>query len=141
MSDDLKIVGLLCNWCCYGGADTAGTARMQYSPNIRIIRVMCSGRINPSMIFKAFQEGADGVFVGGCHIGDCHYDAGNYKLDRRMRLIYKLVEDMGIGKERVHHDWISASEGEKFSESVKMMVNRIKDLGPAPLKQQLDAER
>ncbi|WP_296862648.1 hydrogenase iron-sulfur subunit, partial [uncultured Methanobrevibacter sp.] len=77
----------------------------------------------------------------GCHMGDCHYDAGNYKLDRRMRLIYKLVEDMGIGKERVHHDWISASEGEKFSESVKMMVNRIKELGPAPLKEQLDAER
>ena len=76
MADNLKIVGLLCNWCCYGGADTAGTARMQYPSNVRIIRVMCSGRINPSMIFKAFQEGADGVFVGGCHIGDCHYDAG-----------------------------------------------------------------
>ena len=74
MSDDLKIVGLLCNWCCYGGADTAGTARMQYPPNVRIIRVMCSGRITPSMVFKAFQEGADGVFVGGCHIGDCHYE-------------------------------------------------------------------
>ena len=87
-----------------------------------------------------FKEGADGVFVAGCHMGDCHYDAGNYKLDRRMRLIYKLVEDMGIGKERVHHDWISASEGEKFSEAVKMMVNRIKELGPAPLKEQLDAE-
>ena len=87
MADDLKIVGLLCNWCCYGGADTAGTARMQYSPNIRIIRVMCSGRISPSMIFKAFQEGADGVFVGGCHIGDCHYDAGNYKWSRRSKIV------------------------------------------------------
>ncbi|WP_405279025.1 hydrogenase iron-sulfur subunit, partial [Methanobrevibacter sp.] len=76
----------------------------------------------------------------GCHMGDCHYDAGNYKLDRRMRLVYKLVEDMGIGRERVHHDWISASEGEKFASSVKMMVNRIKDLGPSPLKAQLDAE-
>jgi F420-non-reducing hydrogenase iron-sulfur subunit len=101
---------------------------------------MCSGRIDPQFVLKAFKEGADGVFVAGCHMCDCHYDAGNYKLDRRMRLIYKLVEDMGIGRERVHHDWISASEGEKFSESVKMMVNRIKELGPAPLKAQLDAE-
>ena len=83
--------------------------------------VMCSGRIDPQFVLKAFKEGADGVFVAGCHMGDCHYDAGNYKLDRRMRLIYKLVEDMGIGAERVHHDWISASEGEKFSEAVKMM--------------------
>ncbi|WP_296862057.1 hydrogenase iron-sulfur subunit [uncultured Methanobrevibacter sp.] len=107
MADDVKIVMFCCNWCSYGGADTAGTARMQYP---------------------------------GCHMGDCHYDAGNYKLDRRMRLIYKLVEDMGIGKERVHHDWISASEGEKFSTAVNMMVNRIKDLGPAPLKDQLNAE-
>ena len=127
MADDVKIVMFCCNWCSYGGADTAGTARMQYPPNIRVIRVMCSGRIDPQFVLKAFQEGADGVFVAGCHMGDCHYDAGNYKLDRRMRLI--------------HHDWISASEGEKFSSSVKMMVNRIKELGPAPLKQQLDAER
>ena len=140
MADDVKIVMFCCNWCSYGGADTAGTARMQYPPNIRVIRVMCSGRIDPQFVLKAFKEGADGVFVAGCHMGDCHYDAGNYKLDRRMRLIYKLVEDMGIGKERVHHDWISASEGEKFSEAVKMMVSRIKELGPAPLKEQLDAE-
>ena len=112
MADDVKIVMFCCNWCSYGGADTAGTARMQYPPNIRVIRVMCSGRIDPQFVLKAFKEGADGV----------------------------LVEDMGIGKERVHHDWISASEGEKFSEAVKMMVNRIKELGPAPLKEQLDAE-
>ena len=101
MSDDVKIVMFCCNWCSYGGADTAGTARMQYPPNIRVIRVMCSGRIDPQFILKAFRDGADGVFVAGCHMGDCHYDAGNYKLDRRMRLVYKLVEDMGIGKERV----------------------------------------
>jgi F420-non-reducing hydrogenase iron-sulfur subunit len=78
--EDVKIVGFCCNWCCYGGADTAGTARMQYPPNVRILRVMCSGRINPSMVLKAFKEGADGVFVGGCHMGDCHYDAGT-KMD------------------------------------------------------------
>ena len=98
MADDVKIVMFCCNWCSYGGADTAGTARMQYPPNIRVIRVMCSGRIDPQFVLKAFKEGADGVFVAGCHMGDCHYDAGNYKLDRRMRLIYKLVDDMGIGK-------------------------------------------
>ena len=120
MADDVKIVMFCCNWCSYGGADTAGTARMQYPPNIRVIRVMCSGRIDPQFVLKAFKEGADGVFVAGCHMGDCHYDAGNYKLDRRMRLIYKLVED--------------------FSQAVNMIVNRIKDLGPAPLKEQLQAE-
>ena len=96
MSEDLKIVGLLCNWCCYGGADTAGTARMQYPPNVRIIRVMCSGRINPSMIFKAFEEGADGVFVGGCHIGDCHYDAGNYKWSRRAKIVQDMMNDRDL---------------------------------------------
>ncbi|MBI5679824.1 MAG: hydrogenase iron-sulfur subunit [Methanobacterium sp.] len=135
--DDIKIVMFCCNWCSYGGADTAGTARMQYPPNIRVIRVMCSGRIEPQFVLKAFREGADGVIVAGCHHGDCHYDAGNYKLDRRMRLIYKLVDELGIGKERVYHDWISASEGEKFAETVKMMVDRVSNLGPSPLKAQL----
>ena len=107
---------------------------------LHVCNTLCSGRIDPQFVLKAFKEGADGVFVAGCHMGDCHYDAGNYKLDRRMRLIYRLVDDMGIGKERVHHDWISASEGEKFSKAVNMMVNRIKDLGPAPLKDQLNVE-
>lgn len=96
MSDDLKIVGLLCNWCCYGGADTAGTARMQYSPNIRIIRVICSGRINPSMIFKAFQEGADGVFVGGCHIGDCHYDAATTNGQEDQKLLRTFLKSLEL---------------------------------------------
>jgi F420-non-reducing hydrogenase iron-sulfur subunit len=100
---------------------------------------MCSGRIEPQFIFKAFREGADGVIVAGCHHGDCHYDAGNYKLDRRMRLIYKLADGLGIGRERIHHDWISASEGEKFADTVKMMVERITALGPSPLKAQLEA--
>ena len=92
-----------------------------------------------SLVFKAFKEGADGVFVGGCHIGDCHYDAGNYKLDRRMRIVYKLIEDLGIDKRRLYHDWISASEGEKFANTVRMMVARVKDLGPSPLKEQIQA--
>ncbi|AMD16860.1 methyl-viologen-reducing hydrogenase subunit delta [Methanobrevibacter sp. YE315] len=133
MSDDLKIVGLLCNWCCYGGADTAGTARMQYSPNIRIIRVMCSGRINPSMIFKAFQEGADGVFVGGCHIGDCHYDAGNYKWSRRSKIVEDILEEFGIEKERFRHEWISASEGEKFQRTMEEFHKTLSKLGPLEL--------
>ncbi|ADP77526.1 F420-non-reducing hydrogenase subunit D [Methanothermus fervidus DSM 2088] len=137
MAFEPKIVMFCCNWCSYGGADTAGTARMQYPPNVRIIRVMCSGRVEPQFILKAFREGADGVLVTGCHLGDCHYDAGNYKLDRRMRLVYKLLDEIGIGRERVYHDWISASEGEKFAETVKMMVERIKELGPLNLKKQI----
>ena len=124
MADDLKIVGLLCNWCCYGGADTAGTARMQYPSNVRIIRVMCSGRISPSMIFKAFQEGADGVFVGGCHIGDCHYDAGNYKWSRRSKIVEDILEE---------HEWISASEGEKFKTTMEEFHKTLSKLGPLEL--------
>lgn len=103
MSDDIKIVAFLCNWCCYGGADTAGTSRLQYPPSVRIIRVMCSGRVDPSMVFKAFEEGADGVFVGGCHIGDCHYEAGNYKWSRRAKLTQDIIEEFGIEKERNFH--------------------------------------
>ena len=94
--EEKKIIGFCCNWCCYGGADNAGTGRMSYPPNIRIIRVMCSGRINPDMIFKAFHEGADGVFVGGCHLGDCHYDAGNYKWRRRAHLIRFILDEMNL---------------------------------------------
>ena len=139
MAEEVKIVMFFCNWCSYGGADTAGTARMQYPPNIRVIRVMCSGRIDPQFVLKAFREGADGVIVAGCHMGDCHYDAGNYKLDRRMRIIYNLIEELGIERERLYHDWISASEGEKFANTVRMIVAKIKDLGPSPLKEQIEA--
>lgn len=125
-----KIVGFCCNWCSYGGADTAGTARMQYPPGVRIIRVMCSGRITPSMIFKAFEEGADGVFVGGCHIGDCHYDAGNYKCRRRAHLIKDLLQEFGIDKERFRFEWISASEGEKFQRTMDDFYSSVKSVGP-----------
>ncbi len=129
MSDDIKVVALLCNWCCYGGADTAGTSRMQYPPNVRIIRVMCSGRINPSLVFKAFKEGADGVFVGGCHIGDCHYDAGNYKWRRRAQIVYDVLEELGIEPERFRFEWISASEGEKFKNTMIEFQNQVRKLG------------
>jgi len=128
--NDPKIVGLCCNWCCYGGADTAGTARMQYPPNIRILRVMCSGRINPSMVLKAFKEGADGVFVGGCHMGDCHYDAGNYKWNRRAHLIKDLLPEFGIDPDRFRFEWISASEGEKFQKTMEEFTATIKSAGP-----------
>lgn len=106
---------------------------MQYPPNIRIIRVMCSGRINPSMIFKAFQEGAYGVFVGGCHIGDCHYDAGNYKWSRRSKIVEDILEEFGIEKERFLHEWISASEGEKFQTTMDEFYKTWTKLGPLEL--------
>jgi F420-non-reducing hydrogenase iron-sulfur subunit len=138
--DDLRIVMFCCNWCSYGGADTAGTSRMQYPPNIRIIRVMCSGRIEPQFILKALREGADGVFIAGCHMGDCHYNAGNYKLDRRMRLVYRLMEELGIDKDRVSHDWISASEGEKFANTVRDITAKVEALGPSPLKETITQE-
>lgn len=125
-----KIVGFCCNWCSYGGADTAGTARMQYPTGVRIIRVMCSGRLNPEMILKAFKEGADGVFVGGCHIGDCHYDSGNYKWRRRAKFIEDLLPEFGIDKDRFRFEWISASEGEKFQKTMTEFYNHIKEIGP-----------
>lgn len=130
MSEEPKILGLCCNWCCYGGADTAGTARMQYPTGVRIIRVMCSGRINPEMILKAFKEGADGVFVGGCHIGDCHYDSGNYKWRRRAEFVEDLLPELGIEKERFRFEWISASEGEKFQKTMKEFYYTINSMGP-----------
>jgi F420-non-reducing hydrogenase iron-sulfur subunit len=105
-----------------------------------MIRVMCSGRIEPQFILKALREGADGVFVGGCHMGDCHYDAGNYKFDRRMRLIYRLLDELGVEKQRVQHDWISASEGEKFASTIRRVTAEIQELGPSPLKAQLAQE-
>nr|Q00405.1 RecName: Full=F420-non-reducing hydrogenase vhc iron-sulfur subunit D [Methanococcus voltae]CAA43504.1 vhcD [Methanococcus voltae PS] len=130
-----KIVGFCCNWCTYGGADTAGVGRMQYPPSIRIIRVMCSGRIEPSFILKAFKEGADGVFIGGCHPGDCHYDAGNYKWQRRVMMLYDMLDELGIEKERVMHEWISASEGEKFQIAMNDIYDKIKAMGPCTLKE------
>ncbi|AEF96737.1 methyl-viologen-reducing hydrogenase delta subunit [Methanotorris igneus Kol 5] len=133
-----KIIGFCCNWCTYGGADTAGVGRMQYPPSIRIIRVMCSGRIEPSLVLKAFREGADGVFVGGCHLGDCHYDSGNYKWQRRVMMLYDLLEELGIERERLRHEWISASEGEKFQQTMIEFYNTIKSLGPCKLKEKLN---
>ena len=130
-----KIVGFLCNWCSYAGADLAGVSRIQYPPNIRIIRVMCSGRIDPVFVLEAFKNGADGVLVAGCHLpSDCHYISGNFKALRRMSLLKVVLEQFGIEPERLRLEWISASEGDKFAAAVKDMVNRLKALGPSPLR-------
>jgi F420-non-reducing hydrogenase iron-sulfur subunit len=129
-----KIIGFLCNWCSYAGADLAGVSRIQYPPNIRIVRVMCSGRIDPAFVLKAFKDGADGVLVAGCHLpSDCHYISGNFKAQRRIALLRKVVADFGIEPERVRLEWVSASEGDKFAAVVRDMVNQIKKIGPNPL--------
>ena len=130
MSFEPKIVGILCNWCSYTGADLAGTSRMKYLPNVRVVRVMCSGRVDPTFVLKALSEGADGVLIAGCHPGDCHYDNGNIKTLRRMPLLEKMLEQFGIESERVRLEWISASEGERFKEVVDDMTEKIRKLGP-----------
>ncbi len=136
MADDYepKILGFLCNWCSYGGADLAGTSRLQYPPNMRVIRVMCTGRIDPTFIVKAFAEGADGVMVSGCHPGDCHYVTGNYKAEKRINFLSSILDDLGIEHDRLLLTWISASEGEKFAKTVREFTEKIKELGPSPIK-------
>jgi F420-non-reducing hydrogenase iron-sulfur subunit len=130
-----KIIGFLCNWCSYAGADLAGVSRIQYPTNIRIIRVMCSGRIDPAFIFEAFKDGADGVLVAGCHLpSDCHYISGNFKALRRITLLKNTLKEFGIEPERVRLEWVSASEGDKFAAVVREMVESIKKLGPNPVK-------
>jgi len=129
------IVGFLCNWCAYAGADLAGVSRIQYPPNIRVIRVMCSGRVDPIFILEAFKNGADGVLVAGCHLpADCHYLAGNFKAQRRILLLKKLIKEFGIEPERLRLEWVSASEGDRFATVIKDMTEEIKKLGPSPLR-------
>jgi F420-non-reducing hydrogenase iron-sulfur subunit len=129
-----KIVGFLCNWCSYSGADLAGVSRLKSSPSLRIIKTMCSGRVDPSFIVKAFQLGADGVLIAGCHPGDCHYQEGNFKTLRRIIMLKKLLFEMGINPERVRLEWISASEAEKFASVSIEFTEQIKQLGPLNLK-------
>ncbi len=128
-----RIVAFCCNWCAYAGADLAGTSRMHYPPNIHIIRVMCSGRIDPELILNALRLGADGVLIAGCHPGDCQYISGNEKTIRRFKILEKLLTQFGFNKERVRLEWISASESTKFVEKVKDMVAKIKKIGKNPL--------
>jgi F420-non-reducing hydrogenase iron-sulfur subunit len=125
-----KIVGFLCNWCSYAGADKAGTAQSPYPPNVNVIRVMCSGRIDPQFILKSFEQGADGVIILACHPGDCHYKEGNYRAVQRYRLLLKMLEPFGIEKERCRFDFVSAGEGDKFVKVITEMVNTIRALGP-----------
>ena len=124
------IVAFLCNWCSDAGADLAGTSRMQYASNVRVIRVMCSGRVAPVFVLKAFQVGADGVLVLGCHPGDCHYIEGNYKALRRMTLLKKMLPQLGIEEERLCLDWVSASEGNLFASIINDTTEKIRALGP-----------
>jgi F420-non-reducing hydrogenase iron-sulfur subunit len=125
-----RIVGFLCRWCSYTGADLAGTSRMAYPANVSVIKVMCSGRVDPAFVLKAFQEGADGVLIAGCHPGDCHYINGNVKTMGRFPLLVKMLEQFGIEPERCRLEWVSASEGEKYAAVVKEMTDQLKHLGP-----------
>jgi F420-non-reducing hydrogenase iron-sulfur subunit len=138
-----RIIAFFCTWCTYTAADLAGTSRMSYAPNVRVVRLMCSGRIDPQFILAAFREGADGVLIGGCHPGDCHYQEGNYKALRRITLLRTMLSSMGIEKERLRLEWISASEGDKVQCVTNEMVEQIRKLGPlqlAPLPMPLMAE-
>jgi len=129
-----KIIAFLCNWCSYAGADLAGVSRMQYPPNTRTIRVMCTGTISPHHILKAFQKGADGVIVAGCHIGDCHYLKGNYMTIKRVAILKELLKFTGFQDERLHLDWVSAAEGVRFAELIRTFTQKVKELGPSQLK-------
>ncbi len=134
MAFEPKIIGFLCNWCSYSGADLAGVSRIKSAPNLRIIRTMCSGRVDPTFIIKSFQLGADGVFVMGCHLGDCHYQEGNYKTLRRIPLLKRLIKEFGIDPRRLRLEWVSASEGDKFAKLVNEMTEEMRKLGPLKLK-------
>ncbi len=126
-----KIVAFLCNWCSYAGADLAGTSRIQYPASIRVIRVPCSGRIDPLFILASLQKGADGVLVSGCHPGECHYLTGNYSARRKFALLKNLLEHMGLDEGRVQFSWVSASEGLRFAKVVEEVTARVRSLGPA----------
>ncbi|MCF2140335.1 MAG: hydrogenase iron-sulfur subunit [Candidatus Lokiarchaeota archaeon] len=130
------ILGIFCNWCTYTGCDQAGTSRMQRPANLRVMRVMCSGRVEPEMVIEALKRGADGVLIGACHIGDCHYVNGNHKTVRRMPVLVNLIEQYGFNPNRVWLRHISASEGAELTEIVKEYVKILKELGPNPLKNQ-----
>ena len=128
-----RVIAFLCNWCTYAGADLAGTAPMQYPPNVRIVRLMCSGAIDPIYVLRALTGGFDGVLIGGCHPGDCHYHSGNYKALRRVAVLLTILESVGFQKDRVWLRWISASEGGRFASTIAEIVDGLKALGPNPL--------
>ena len=128
-----KIVAFFCNWCTYMAADSAGVSRMKYAPNARVVRLMCSGRIDPQFVLEAFAKGADGVLIGGCHPGDCHYQEGNYKTLRRITLLKRVLKEMGIEEERFRLEWISAAEADRLRATMNDMVEKVRALGPLRL--------
>jgi len=128
------IIAFCCNWCSYAGADLAGVSRLQYPPNLRIIRVMCSGMVHPNLVIDALTKGADGVLICGCHPGDCHYLEGNLKAENRKEAIELMLEDFGLEPERFRLEWVSASEGPRFAELVREMTETLRALGPSPYK-------
>lgn len=130
-----RIVAFLCNWCTYTGADLAGVARMKSSPSVRVIRVMCSGRVDPTFVLKAFKMGADGVMIGGCHIGDCHYSEGNFKTLRRNEFLKIFLKGFGIDPKRLRLEWISASEGDKYAHVTNEFEKELRELGPLILQE------
>lgn len=140
MGFEPRIVAFLCNWCSYSGADLAGVSRYKMAPNVRAIRLMCSGGLEPAFVLKAFKDGADAVLVLGCHPGDCHYTEGNYKAMRRFALLKKMLAQMGIEEERFRLDWVSASEGDRFARIVNEITEKVRELGPYnPTKSAVDA--
>lgn len=133
-----RIIAFVCNWCSYAGADLAGTARIQYPANVRIIRLMCSGSLDPVYVINSLLLGADGVLIGGCHPGDCHYVSGNYKARRRITVLKEILKTLGFEENRVWLKWISASEGQKFADTIKEMVQQFKKQGPNPIREKWD---
>jgi len=129
-----RIVAFLCNWCTYTGADLAGTSRLQYPPNVRVVRMMCSGAVDPVYVLKPLIDGADGVLIGGCHPGDCHYQTGNYKTRRRYVAMREILKSTGLEDNRIWLRWISASEGQRFAETITEMVAALKEMGPSPMR-------
>ncbi|HUW42632.1 MAG TPA: hydrogenase iron-sulfur subunit [Thermoplasmata archaeon] len=130
-----KVIVFCCNWCSYAGADLAGVSRLQMPSNFRVIRVMCSARVDPEFVLRAFQKGADGILVAGCHPADCHYIGGNYRTRRRMALLRMLITQFGLDKGRLRLEWISAGEGEKFQQTIKEFTAKIQELGPSPVRE------
>jgi F420-non-reducing hydrogenase iron-sulfur subunit len=130
---DPKILVFCCNWCSYAGADLAGVSRLQMPPYFRTIRVMCSARVDPEFVLRAFKRGADGVLVAGCHPADCHYIGGNYRTRRRIALLKMLIQQFGFDSDRLRLEWVSAGEGEKFQKTIIEFTNTIKELGPSPM--------
>lgn len=136
MAQEPVIISFCCNWCAYAGADAAGTARVQYTPNVHIIKAMCTGMIHPNLVIDALNWGADGVLICGCHPGDCHYQEGNKKAELRAEAIRLMLDDFGLEQERFRLEWVSASEGSKFAKIVEEMAEELRELGPNPYKQQ-----